>query len=153
MALDRADWHYDDAEKLYRETHEIDGELSNEQINEIWLKAANHIGLFLRWVIENNLEGEDADEEGCKEVREGKITGAEYLMEYCDGKFWDSDIREDALEFVKDYYERTYYSYYSACCLTKNSVSIPAYSFISGDEDYKKVEPFISKAYKAYKDI
>lgn len=95
MALDRADWHYEDAEKQYRETHEVNGELTNAQINEIWLKAANHIGLFLRWVIENNLEGEDADEEGCKEVREGKITGAEYLMEYCDGKFWDSDISED----------------------------------------------------------
>lgn len=149
MALDRADWHYEDAEKQYRETHEVNGELTNKQVNEIWLKAANHIGLFLRWVIENNLEGEDADEEGCKEVREGKITGAEYLMEYCDGKFWDSDISEEALEFVKDYYENTYFSIYSGCCLGP----VPPYSFISGDEDYKKVEPFITKAYKAYKDI
>ena len=58
MAIDRADWHWDSAEKLYRETHGITGELTDEQENEIWLLAGDHIGMFLRWIIENGFEGE-----------------------------------------------------------------------------------------------
>ena len=47
MAIDRADWHWESAEKEFRETHGITGELTQEQINQIWLLAANHIGLFI----------------------------------------------------------------------------------------------------------
>lgn len=46
---------------------------------------SKHIGLFLRWIIENNLEGEEANEEICQKVRNGDITGAEYLMNELDG--------------------------------------------------------------------
>lgn len=35
MAIDRADWHWDTAEKEFRETNEITGELRQEQIKQI----------------------------------------------------------------------------------------------------------------------
>lgn len=48
MAIDKADWHWDDTEKLYRKTNNVEGKLTEEQQEEIWLLASNHIGLFLR---------------------------------------------------------------------------------------------------------
>ena len=32
MAIDKADWHWDSAEKTYRKKHNITGELTEEQI-------------------------------------------------------------------------------------------------------------------------
>lgn len=46
MSIDKADWHWDDAEKLYRKTNNVEGKLTEEQQEEIWLLASNHIGLF-----------------------------------------------------------------------------------------------------------
>ncbi|MBR1829695.1 MAG: hypothetical protein IJ781_09340, partial [Atopobiaceae bacterium] len=100
MALDRADWHWDSAEQDFREVNHITGELTQEQANLIWLLAANHIGLFVQWVIDRGFEGVEADLQGCELVRARKISGTEYLMTYCDGKLWESDIREDVLPFV-----------------------------------------------------
>jgi len=104
MAIDRADWYWDYSEKNYREDNGIDGELTPEQADEIWLLAADHIGWFLRWIIDRGFEGEEADPERCEKVRSGQITGAEYVMEDLDGKFIDEDVREDVLPFVKNYY-------------------------------------------------
>lgn len=55
MSIDKADWHWDDAEKLYRKTNNVEGKLTEEQQEEIWLLASNHIGLFLRWLIDRVL--------------------------------------------------------------------------------------------------
>lgn len=150
MSIDRADWHYDSALKEYRSRMNLSeaSVLSNEQINEIWLCAADHIGLFLRWIIENGFEGEESDPEGVGLVRNGKISGAEYLMEYCDGKFWDSDVRDDILPFVEEYYEEEYFTDYGKAVLTGKT---PVYSVFSAEKEYKRVKKRIDKAYNKYK--
>ena len=75
MAIDKADWHWDDTEKLYRKTNNVEGKLTEEQQEEIWLLASNHIGLFLRWLIDRGFNEliDESDEESCVQVREGKI--------------------------------------------------------------------------------
>ena len=82
MAIDKADWHWDDTEKLYRKTNNVEGKLTEEQQEEIWLLASNHIGLFLRWLIDRGFNEliDESDEKYCVQVREGKMSGAEYLM-------------------------------------------------------------------------
>ncbi len=146
MAIDRADWHWDNAYDLYIKKHSISGDLTDEQTNEIYLLAANHIGLFLRWIFDNGFEGEDTDEEGAERVRNGEISGAEYLLGWCDGKFWDVDVSENILDFVNEYYDCYFHDY--TYCLT--SPDRPCYSFISGDEDYGKIAPFIDNAYHSF---
>lgn len=116
MAIDRADWHWDSAEELYRKNRNITGDLTDEQEEIIWLFAGNHIGLFLRWIIEHGFEGEDVDEDECGKVRSGQMSGTEYLLKNCDGKFWDEDIREDILPFVEFYYNGdNYFNDYGNC--------------------------------------
>lgn len=151
MALDRADWHWDSAEQDFREAKGITGELTQEQINLIWLLAANHIGLFTQWIIDRGFEGEDADPEGCEKVRTRQISGTEYLMIYCDGKLWDSDIREDVLPFVMAYYyddDGEYLDHYAQCCLDGDDK--PCYGVISDDEDYARLKEKIDAAYERY---
>ena len=82
MAIDKADWHWDDTEKLYRKTNNVEGKLTEEQQEEIWLLASNHIGLFLRWLIDRGFNEliDESDEKYCVQVREGKMSGAEYIM-------------------------------------------------------------------------
>lgn len=150
MSIDRADWHYESAEKEYYSRMNLsdDCELSNEQVNEIWLCAADHIGLFLSWIIENGFEGEESDPEGTELVRKGEISGSEYLMEYCDGKFWKSDVREDILPFVEKYYEGAYLSDYGEAVLTGDT---KVCGVLSGKKEYKNIKKLIDKAYKQYK--
>ena len=161
MAIDRADWHWDSTEKQNRTTHGVKGELTEEQYNEIWLLAANHIGLFLQWVIDKGFEGEEADPEGCEKVRKGEMTGTEYLLAYCDGKLWDDDIREDVLPFVKRYYGQSedkdngqdvtgdYLGDYVDCCCSDTEHK-PVYGVISGSEDYAKIKVLIEEAFARF---
>lgn len=147
MSIDRYDWHYDSAAKAYRERNNITGELTDERSDEVCLYASDHIGLFLRWIIENGFEGEESDPEGCERVRKGEITGAQYLMEYCDGKFWDSDICNEIKPFVAEYYESDKSLYFN------DLGTLPDYKIyetISDSKEYNAIKPYIDKAYKEF---
>lgn len=74
--------------------------------------ASTHIGMFLGWVIKRGLEGEFLKEiasEGLIKLKTGKITGAEFVCSYCDGKLTEEDLNEKANEFAKEYYENDVY--------------------------------------------
>ncbi|MDE7360585.1 MAG: hypothetical protein K2N38_01490 [Oscillospiraceae bacterium] len=147
MAIDKADWHWDEAEKAFRGRTGKTGELTEEQQDEIWHYAADHIGLFLRWIIDNGFESEDedfADPMYCERVRSGSMTGAEYLMSNCDGKLCEEDLCGDIVPFVLDYYEQYLKDYFAVVA------SSGCYSLISGDKEYNKIRPVIDKAYENF---
>ncbi|MDE6092165.1 MAG: hypothetical protein K2G14_03620 [Ruminococcus sp.] len=149
MTIDRADWYWDSAEKLYRETHSITGELTETQEDEIWSLSANHIGLFLKWIIENSMESDDADKEDCEKVRNGQMSGTEYLFCNCDGKFWDSDIKEDLLPFIDYYYiSNDYYKDYAECCT--NDYDKQCFGVISSEDDYLQLKTKIDGRYENF---
>lgn len=152
MIIDKADWHWDSAAKLYKEKHNITGELTQEQIDDIWLYASNHIGLFIKWLIDNNLQGGECDDiNACEKVRDGLMTGSEYLMLVLDGKFCEEDVNESALGFVKEYYGDDYFNDYGATCPC-NELDAPCYGFISDINDYNALRMCIDAAYKKFKD-
>lgn len=145
MAIDRADWHWDSAEQAFREHTGKQGELTEEQQDEIWRYAADHIGLFLRWIIDNGFETDDEDiREDCERVRAGKLSGADYLMNNCDGKFAEEDICEDIIPFVNDYYNRYLRDY------TEVVAGGQCYTVLSGDKEYNKIRPIIDSAYENF---
>lgn len=155
MSIDRADWHYETADEIYRERFGINEAepLTDEQEREVWLYAANHIGLFMRWIADNDFYGEESDENGIEKLKNGEMTGAEYILDCCDGKLWDCDIRADILPFVKKYYEEpeensiNYFDDYGRLIPQDE----PPYYRISGDEDYDKIKNLINEAYKNFK--
>lgn len=148
MTLERADWHWDSAEKQYREKNNCSGALTDEQQWEIWLKAANHIGMFLWWIIDRGFEGENLDAGECDMVRNGQMTGTEFFMRYCDGKLWDDDIREDVLPFVNEYFNGAYLNDYCSCCIDETEK--PLYEVISDKADYEKLREKIDTAYRTF---
>lgn len=150
-SVDRADWQYETTEQEYREAHALTGELTPEQIAQIWLLASDHIGQFLRWIIDRGFEGEDADPDGCRKVREGTITGSEYLLAYCDGKLWWSDICEQLHPFTETYYYNEtgdYLKDYETCCLPDSHSFL---NVITSEEGYQRLKERIDERYEAYR--
>lgn len=93
MAYDRADWHYN-------------GNFSEGLPKE---NGATHIGMFLAWAILNGLEGDFHKQKSVESlglVRERKMSGREFLMRNCDGKFWEADLNDVGNAFAKSYYNR-----------------------------------------------
>ena len=95
-SIDRADWHYgnDYPENLPSEN------------------AGTHIGMYLNWIIDNNLIGDfhlTDSKEGISKVKSMEISGREFLFDYCDEKFWDEDLNELGLKFTTDYYSSNDY--------------------------------------------
>lgn len=93
MAIDRADWHYggDYPENLPPEN------------------GGTHIGMYLAWIINNDLIGQlHLDEEdsfkAIQEVKSRRMTGREFLFKYCDEKFWNEDLNEEGIAFTNFYY-------------------------------------------------
>ena len=91
-SIDRADWHYggDYPKGLPLEN------------------AGTHIGMYINWIINNDLIGtlhlEDS-KQGIEDVKSKKITGRDFLFQYCDEKFWEDDLNDEGLAFSKYYYQ------------------------------------------------
>lgn len=69
--------------------------------------GATHTGMFLNWCIHNNLHSEEMKEDFKDEIESLKrreITGAEFLLEVCDGKFTEYELNDLGNSFAKDYY-------------------------------------------------
>lgn len=152
MTIDKGDWHWEDTAKEYRRRMGIpdNAVLTEEQAEEVWAYAGNHIGLFIQWIIENGFEGQDADEERAERIRKGEMLGTEYFINSCDCKFLDEDVSEEILPFVLYYYNESklYLDDYCECCLDKENK--PCYGVISDREDYIRLKARIDKAYREY---
>ena len=91
-SIDRADWHYG-------------GDYPKDLPIE---NGGTHIGMFINWIIENDLIGNlhiEDSKQGISDVKSRKINGTDFLFKYCDEKFWDEDLNEEGLAFTKYYYQ------------------------------------------------
>lgn len=89
---DDASWHYGG---------DFPAELPQEN-------GATHIGFFVSWCIDNDLISDFQLEEAGEDVQRVKdraITGRDFLLQYCDGKFTDEDLNDLGNAFAQDYYE------------------------------------------------
>ncbi len=142
--IDRADWHYG-------------GNYPKELPQE---NGGTHIGMYLNWIIDKNLIGEThliESKEGIKEVKDGLITGRDFLFNYCDEKFWVKDLNEEGLGFTKYYYQDSIkgdgsYGQYLVdyeTILGKNFDSL--YEIPNSIENYKKISKQIDSVYSRWK--
>jgi hypothetical protein len=88
---DDASWHYEG---------DYPSDLSAEN-------AATHIGMFIAWLIENDLMSDEQIEEFYDDIQKVKrrdLSGAEYLINNLDEKFCDDDLSDLGNDFTQDYY-------------------------------------------------
>jgi hypothetical protein len=139
VAVDRMDWHY---------AGDYPDDLSNEN-------SGTHIGFYLAWIINNNLESDLHRDESASElasVRERKMSGREFLITMCDEKFIYEDLNKEGHAFTVYYYEAEAngYFYDYGNNLTKNLPSI--YHVENSWENYDVIAPVITEAYRLWKE-
>ncbi|WP_410220748.1 hypothetical protein [Pedobacter sp.] len=91
MTYDRIDWHT---------SNNFPKGLPNKN-------GGTHIGMFLSWIINNNLIGEFHlvnSLEAIEKVKNRTITGLDFLIKECDSKFWPEDLNEEGNKFASFYY-------------------------------------------------
>ncbi|MBE8728114.1 hypothetical protein [Flavobacterium hungaricum] len=132
-SIDRIDWH---------QTEDFPENIPLEN-------GGTHIGMYLNWIIENNLIGEIHLTESAsllEDVKAKKITGRDFLIKCCDGKFWAEDLNEIGLKFTEDYYSSDKYFGDYANTLDSNQDSI--YEYENSWENYDKIRLVIDKRFK-----
>lgn len=73
--------------------------------------AHTHIGMFLAWAIERNLESEllrATSKPQLEDLRAGKLKGSDILKRCCDSMLTDLQFSDLGNAFAQDYYEDHY---------------------------------------------
>ena len=98
--------------------------------------GATHIGYFLTWCIKNNMISDfqlEENEDDVHRVLQHTMTGREFLLQNCDGKFTDEDLNEDGNAFASDYYnEESDFSKKVGSYLSNYEVAIQFFSQETG---------------------
>jgi hypothetical protein len=110
--------------------------------------AGTHIGMYLAWIINNDLYGSihNESQDQIEKVKNRKISGADFLIEQCDEKLWNDDFNEVGKEFTEHYYlADTFFSdYEKALCIDEPTL----YHIKNSWENYDKLSIYIDIAYK-----
>lgn len=138
--IDRMDWHYggdflDDFEQVC---------------------AGTHIGMYISWIILNNLESKELYEGAKNEIellKKRKITGREFLISNLDEKFWDSDLNDEGLKFTKTYYDGEFIKDYVSIFVDDIDNKGSIYGVEDTWENYDDIDPLITERYIEWKNI
>jgi hypothetical protein len=106
----------------------------------------------------NHLQSEFHDREsaeGLQAVRERGITGREFLLAECNGKFLEEDLNEEGNRFARAYYEITqvneeanFFSDYERAL----SAHLPSLYYVSDVwENYDVIAPVISERFEHWR--
>lgn len=139
MTYDRIDWHSGGKDF----PKEIDTEC-----------GGTHIGMFLTWIIENDLIGElhkEDSQESLLKVKRREITGRDFLIKECDSKFWDEDLNEEGNEFAKYYYANQDYGQYILDYEGIFNEYDNLYKVKDSWKNYDRLKPIINKRYNEWK--
>jgi hypothetical protein len=143
-SIDRADWHYG-------------GDFPKELPIE---NGGTHIGMYINWVIDKDLIGElhlEDSKQGIEDVKGRKLTGRDFLFDYCDEKFWEDDLNEEGLAFTKYYYqnpndpEDAYGKYIEDYERILGSEFESLYEIPNSWENYEKIAQQIDTVYEKWK--
>ncbi|WP_412468735.1 hypothetical protein [Pedobacter sp. KLB.chiD] len=138
MSYDRIDWHYHG-----------EGFPPNAGPEQ----GGTHIGMFLAWIIDNDLIGQlykELSMDSIHKVRSREITGRDFLIEECDGKFYDEIVNEDGNEFIKYYYD-VEDSIYFGDYVDVFDYYEGIYDVENSWENYDKIKPVIDMRYQEWK--
>lgn len=145
--IDRIDWH----EEVVWEIQTTDDlEAIDDETYQLFQQyAGNHIGLFLAWLANHNLlgsESSDYSQEGVELLQARQITGTEYLIDYCDTKFWSVDVADSLRPIIEEFYDH-YLTFYTDFLQADNQL----YSRLFSWSDYDQLAPQIDDLYAHYK--
>lgn len=142
LSIDRIDWH--------------SGGDFPENLPEV--NGGTHIGMFLTWIINNNLIGQihrDDSAEAIQKVLSRQMTGRDFLVDMCDEKFWEDDLNEEGFAFTNYYYQvestDIFKNYIDDYCDAIGDDFDSLYEIEDTWENYNRLKPYIDKKYSDWK--
>ncbi len=140
MKYDDASWHYG-------------GDFPDNLPGEA---GATHIGMFLAWALINDMAGElhlEGARESIKKVKNQEMTGSEFLLKECDGKFTNEDLNEEGNSFAQHYFnDGDGYGKYIKDYQEALSSGLPSMYHVEDSwENFSMLKPFLDKAYQEWK--
>lgn len=141
-SIDRIDWH--------------SGGDFPDNLPEI--NGGTHIGMFIAWIINNNMIGQmhrEDSAEAIQKVLSREMTGRDFLVGACDEKFWEDDLNEEGLAFTTYYYQTdsagAFKNYVDDYCSVLGQALDSIYEVEDTWENYDKLRPLIDKKYADWK--
>lgn len=141
MSYDKIEWH-SQGEGFPKDAKPEDG--------------GTHIGIFLTWIIQNDLIGElylETGQEIINKVKRKEITGRDFLVEECNSTFYDEILNDEGNEFVEYYYQsdanENYFGDYAIVFDEYDNI----YEVENSWENYEKIKPVIEMRYLDWKNI
>lgn len=154
---DKADWQWESALEEYCNRNGIkEEELNLDELEEevettIWEYAGNHIAFFMIWLIQNDFFNTDElEEEELELIKDEKIGGVDFLMNYCDGVFAREFMKDEILNFVDDYYERDNRYFKDYCEFMEKEMNEVVLGTRFSWKLYHQFAPVIERAYQEY---
>jgi hypothetical protein len=97
MKYDDAEWHFDSTP------------LGPDDAR--WAVASAHIGTYLKWCVEKGWAGEihtegEPGKDAVDSLKDGTITGSDFLVRECDCQFTDEDLVTEGNLFTAYYYDK-----------------------------------------------
>ena len=129
MTIDRIEYHWDSVEGLF------------EDDDTQWEIAGAHIGYYIEWAYKKGFAPMETDDENA--VVTDDVSGIEYLIEYCDTKFLDSDLSPEGLVFTTFIYEIYLTDY-------ETIVGCKPFTQLYNQQHLDKVSLYLDKAYAEY---
>ena len=115
--------------------------------------AATHIGMFVNWCIVNNFFKADGVE--TTSVLNGAVTGAQFLLNNYDGKFYVEYLVDECVEFARNYYDESNFTKKFNSYLKDYCSLFSQYETIHHIEDsgknYELVKTIIDKRFEEWK--
>ncbi|WP_066684013.1 DUF7832 domain-containing protein [Christensenella intestinihominis] len=117
--------------------------------------AGTHIGMYLAWLVNNDLIQEDWLEEfadAFDRVRSREMTGRDLLMECFDETLMEDLMVEEALEFTGEYYDSSYIDDF-VDALANEGVDSEFAVYLHEDtwENYDRLEPVINEKFEKWR--
>lgn len=137
IVYDKAKWHYD--------ALDYPKELSPHQ-------AFVHTGMFLAWIVERDLRGEEIagmDDE-LASVKERTMTGAD-LFEVCDGVFADDMLNDEGNAFTRAYFDCEVGPYWADDEATLATDLPSLYHVTDTWQNYDTLKPVVDRRYDAWR--
>lgn len=154
---DKAEYQWESALEEYCnqqgiEEDELDLDALDEEVeNIIWEYAGNHIAFFLIWLIQHDFfHAEEYEEEDIALVKNEKIGGVEFLMNYCDGVLSRIFLKEEILGFMDDYYEKDNRYFHDYCSFIEEVAGETVLGVRFSWMLYHQFAPTLDKAYQNY---
>ena len=114
--------------------------------------ALTHMGMFMGWVIDTELESELLKDNFYSELRKFRnreITGSQFIKLCCDYKLTSDDLNDEGNLFAKDYYAT--YQYFKDYGNVSDDSTESIFHEADNWENYQKVKSVIDKRYTKWK--